>query len=133
MAKPTRFAMFARGGEKNDMTRTIVGVALPALLLIACSPAKKPPTPEELATIRPSDPHLAQLYEHSCKACHAQPGSGAPMVHDAAQWDPRWQKGEDVLLSHVVLGFKGMPAGGQCGACTGPDYEALIRFLADKE
>ena len=115
------------------MTKTIVGSVLLAFTLAACDPPQKPLTPAELATIKPSDPRLAQLYEHSCKACHAQPGSGAPMVHDAVQWDRRWKKGPDVLLSHVILGFKGMPAGGQCATCTPADYQALIRFLANKE
>ena len=99
----------------------------------ACSPAQKHLTPAEVAALKPADAHEAELYEHSCKACHAQPGTGAPQVHDHVQWDRRWEKGEDVLLSHVVLGFKGMPAGGQCAACTSKDYQAIIRFMADKE
>ena len=103
------------------------------LLAAACSPAQKQLTPAEIAALKPADAHVAQLYEHSCKACHAQPGSGAPLVHDHEQWDRRWEKGEDVLLSHVVLGFKGMPAGGQCAVCTPKDYQAIIRFMADKE
>jgi cytochrome c5 len=103
------------------------------LLAAACGPAQKQLTPAEIAALKPADAHVAQLYEHSCKACHAQPGSGAPLVHDHEQWDRRWEKGEDVLLSHVVLGFKGMPAGGQCAVCTPKDYQAIIRFMADKE
>ena len=98
----------------------------------ACSPQKHL-TPAEVAALKPADAHEAELYEHSCKACHAVPGTGAPQVHDAEQWDRRWKKGDDVLLNHVVLGFKGMPAGGQCAACTAKDYQAIIRFMADKE
>jgi cytochrome c5 len=99
----------------------------------ACSPAPKPLSPGELAALRPADPHVALLYEHSCKACHAVPGSGAPLVHDHAAWDTRWAKGEDVLLSHAVLGFQAMPASGQCAACTPKDFAAIIRFMADRE
>jgi cytochrome c5 len=87
----------------------------------------------ELAQFKPADAHAAALYEHSCKACHAQPGSGAPLVHDSAAWDPRWAKGLDTLTSHAVLGFQAMPAGGQCAACTPKDYRAIIRFMADRE
>lgn len=76
---------------------------------------------------------MSALYEHSCKACHAQPGSGAPLVHDHAAWDPRWAKGLDTLTSHAVLGFQAMPAGGQCATCTAKDYQAIIRFMADRE
>jgi cytochrome c5 len=104
-----------------------------AAILAACSPAAKPLTPAEVAALKPANAHEAELYEHSCKACHAVPGTGAPQVHDSVQWDRRWKKGEDVLLSHVVLGFKGMPAGGQCATCTPNDYKAIIRFMADKE
>ena len=107
--------------------------ALLVVAVAACSPAAHHLSPGQLAALKPADPHVAQLYEHSCKACHAVPGSGAPQVHDATQWDRRWEKGEDVLLSHVILGFKGMPAGGQCASCTQSDFKALIRFMANKE
>ena len=59
------------------------------------------------------------------------PGTGAPLVHDHAAWDPRWAKGENVLSSHAVTGFQAMPAGGQCAVCTPEDFRKLIRFLAD--
>ena len=103
------------------------------LCVAACGPSHKTLTPAEIAALKPADPHVATLYAHSCKACHAQPGTGAPTVHDHAQWDPRWAKGEDVLLNHAVLGFGAMPAGGQCAACTPQDYRAIIRFMADRE
>lgn len=112
------------------LRRSIVAAAL---LLPACGPSQKHLSLAELGALKPADPHVAELYSHSCKACHAMPGSGAPLVHDRAAWDPRWQKGEDVLLSHAVLGFQAMPAGGQCAACTPADYQAIIRFMADRE
>ncbi len=116
------------------MTRLIL---LPAALCLAaalagCEARKPAPTPEEALKLAPDDAHLAQLYEHSCKACHAVPGTGAPLVHDHAAWDPRWKKGEAVLLAHAVTGFQAMPAGGQCAACTPDDLRKLIGFLADR-
>jgi cytochrome c5 len=107
-----------------------------ALLFVgaaACSPAQRHLSASEMAALKPADPHVAQLYEHSCKACHAQPAAGAPLVHDHDAWEPRWAKGEDALLNHAVLGFQAMPAGGQCAACTRKDYKAIIRFMADRE
>ena len=101
--------------------------------LAACSPAPHKMSAGELAALKPADAHTAELYRHSCKACHAMPGAGAPLVHDSTAWDPRWAKGEDVLLSHAVLGFQAMPAGGQCAACTAKDFQAIIRFMADRE
>ncbi|HEY7977948.1 MAG TPA: c-type cytochrome [Rhizomicrobium sp.] len=101
------------------------------LALAGCGKSK--PTPEELANLKPADPALAQLYDHSCKACHAVDGSGAPLVHDHDAWDARWQKGLPTLVSHAITGFQAMPAGGQCSACTREDYEKLIRFMADED
>ncbi|MBI3676039.1 MAG: cytochrome c5 family protein [Proteobacteria bacterium] len=101
--------------------------------LAACEQKPAPPTPAQLATLQPADPRLAQLYEHSCKACHTRAGSGAPLTHDHTVWDPRWDKGLSTLRDHAILGFQAMPAGGQCASCTAKDYEDLIRFLADRE
>jgi cytochrome c5 len=101
------------------------------LLLAGCGQSK--PTPEELASLKPANPALAQLYDHSCKACHAVDGSGAPLVHDHDAWDARWQKGLPMLVTHAITGFQAMPAGGQCSACTRDDYEKLIRFMAEED
>ena len=103
------------------------------LVLSACNRTPPAPTPQQAARLAPADPHLAALYAASCKPCHATPGTTAPLVHDHAQWDPRWKQGEEVLLTHVIEGYRAMPAGGQCAACTPKDYLGLIRFMADRE
>lgn len=103
------------------------------LTLAGCDGKPATPTPEQAAKLAPADPHLAELYAHSCKACHAAEGTGAPLVHDHAAWDPRWAKGEDTLVSHAITGFQAMPAGGQCVACTPDDFRKLIRFMADQD
>ncbi|MBQ1540901.1 cytochrome c5 family protein [Caulobacter sp. CCUG 60055] len=113
------------------MSRLLI-IAAAGLGLAACGP-KKPPTPAEAAALRPADARLAQLYDASCKACHAQADTGAPLVHDHAAWDPRWRQGEPVLLDHVVQGYQAMPALGQCASCAPDDLKRLIRFLADRE
>ena len=106
--------------------------------LSACDGNDKPNADRQQAlaiapTLTPADASLANLYKQSCKACHAVEGSGAPLVHDRTQWDARWNKGLSTLVQSVVTGINGMPAGGQCFACTAQDYEALIKFLADRE
>jgi cytochrome c5 len=107
----------------------LIGLAL----VTACSkPPPPPPTPQQALALRPSDTRLAGLYETSCKACHAHAQSGAPLVHDHAAWDPRWKQGLASLQEHVILGYKAMPAGGQCLTCTPADHQALIRFKADQ-
>jgi cytochrome c5 len=105
---------------------------LAAAVLALCACAPKPP-PADPASLKPADARLAALYEGSCKACHAAAASGAPLVHDAEAWAPRWKQGEAVLLDHVVQGFAGMPAQGQCAACTAEDFKALTRFLAGRD
>ena len=105
-------------------------IAVAMLALAACGPKGPPADP---GSLKPADARLAALYDGSCKACHAVAASGAPLVDDAAAWAPRWKQGEGVLLDHVVQGFNGMPAGGQCAACSAEDYKALTRFLAGKE
>jgi cytochrome c5 len=92
-----------------------------------------PPTAAELASLAPADGRLAALYETSCKGCHANPAAGAPLVHDKAAWSPRLNQGLPVLVSHVVTGYKGMPPGGQCSACSAADYTALVKFLSDQD
>ncbi|TWB69335.1 cytochrome c5 [Nitrospirillum amazonense] len=110
---------------------TLILLAALAAGLSACDPAPEaPPTIEALAARRPAEDRLAGLYEASCKACHANPDSGAPLAGYATAWKPRWAKGPDTLLKHTLEGFNGMPAGGQCFSCTADDYQALIRFMA---
>jgi cytochrome c5 len=105
-----------------------------AVSLAACG-AKIPsaPTPEQALRLKPADMRLAGLYENSCKACHATPGTGAPQVHDRAAWDPRWKQGQAVLLDHTIQGFRAMPASGQCATCAPSDFQGLIRFMAGRE
>ncbi len=104
--------------------------------LAACSNAPKPPGAEDIARAvgdRPADARLAALYIRSCHACHGQAGTTAPLARDRAQWDPRWRKGEAALVTSVISGYRGMPAGGQCIACTPDDDRALIRFMAKRD
>lgn len=113
--------------------RALVAAVL-VLGLAACSqPVSPAPTAAQAQALAPSDARLAALYGESCKACHAIPGTGAPLVQDRQAWDPRWKQGEAVLLDHAVQGFQAMPAGGQCAACNANDFKALIRFMAGRE
>lgn len=104
-----------------------------AALLSLAGCAKPAGPPADFASRAPADPRLASLYEGSCKTCHTNLAAGAPLTQDARAWLPRWHQGEAVLLDHVVQGYRAMPAGGQCAACTPDDYRALIGFLAGHE
>ena len=81
----------------------------------------------------PQDQRLADLYEHSCRSCHTQVDTGAPLAQDRSAWDSRWDKGMSALLQSVMAGRNGMPPSGQCFACSSQDLEALTKFLAGRE
>jgi cytochrome c5 len=104
-------------------------------LLSACGAPREAPAAIAARAIAaaPADARLAGLYVGACRICHTNPDSGAPMTLDRAAWDTRWSKGEVTLIGHTVSGFNGMPAGGQCFACTADDYRALIAFMAGRE
>lgn len=117
---------------------TLLSLAMLALVATACSRSAAPAEPtaadiQHAATIRPADPRLAGLYLRACHACHGQPGTGAPLAGDRAAWAPRWAKGLPALTKSAIDGYRGMPAGGQCFACTPEDYRALIRFMAGRD
>jgi cytochrome c5 len=100
------------------------------ILLTACEKAVPVPDAAVIAAMRPDDPRLSEIYATACMACHTVSDSGAPQTGVASQWQPRLAKGMPTLLQNVVQGLNGMPAGGQCFACTTTDYEALIRFMS---
>jgi cytochrome c5 len=116
----------------------LLGLVLGAALVAGCQSTSGPPAAargDALAraqAMMPSDAKRAALYAQSCKACHTVLDTGAPLAGDRAAWDPRWAKGMPALLQSTVGGLNGMPAGGQCFACTPTDYEALITFLAGR-
>jgi cytochrome c5 len=118
------------------MVRAAFVVGL-ALALSACSEQRAPETPQQIvartANAAPADPRLADLYASSCRSCHGQADTGAPLTLNRAAWDPLWAKGEQTLLEHAIGGFNGMPAGGQCFSCSADDHRALIRFMAGRE
>ena len=105
-------------------------------VVAACQPAQPARSPAEIAAhaaaMVPADARLADLYSHACKACHATPGTGAPLAGDRAAWASRAAKGMPALMQSVLGGYKGMPAGGQCFSCAADDYRALVRFMADQ-
>ncbi|KTC36188.1 MAG: c-type cytochrome [Pseudomonas sp.] len=112
------------------IARSALTLAL-GLLLSACGEAE-PPAIGRLDTARqsPADPHLARIYDSSCKLCHANPASGAPLAGDAKAWAPRVAQGADTLLDHSINGYQGMPPMGQCMQCSEEQFLALIRFMS---
>jgi cytochrome c5 len=97
----------------------------------APSPAEAAQAAVRAAALRPADEHLAALYDHSCRACHANAQANAPLTGDRHAWLSRLKKGNPELVQHVLTGFNGMPPGGQCFTCTTADFDALIAFMSN--
>lgn len=83
--------------------------------------------------LKPADPVIAEIYNRSCRSCHAQGAARAPLTGDTAAWAPRLEQGMEVLVDHTIDGFQGMPPGGMCFECDRETYRALIEFMAGLE
>ena len=70
-----------------------------------------------------------KVYQQFCMACHAQGAAGAPKLNDPAQWQARIKQGRDVLIEHVIKGYKFMPPMGTCMSCTKNDIEAAVDYM----
>jgi cytochrome c5 len=77
----------------------------------------------------PGDAALAEIYQRSCKNCHAVSGSQAPITGEAA-WQSRMAKGMDTLLDNTINGYNGMPPLGMCFDCDEQQFRDLINFMA---
>ncbi len=110
-----------------------VGVLTGLLLLCACQPSMPTPSADDLRraeTQTPSEPQLAQKYARSCQACHAVPGSAAPLTGFASAWAARSGQGMALLVQHAREGYKAMPPRGFCNDCSDDDIARLITFMA---
>ena len=103
-------------------------LTLAAALLIALAACKD----DQKSNLQPVklDQRLSEIYSRTCMTCHTVPDSGAPQAHNLAAWAPRVKQGNDVLLDHMVNGFKGMPPLGQCFECNADDLTTLMHFMA---
>jgi cytochrome c5 len=112
------------------MRRIALLLAVLGLLTACDNQPKLPPERAAATTAMPTDPALAQVYDTSCKLCHANPASGAPLSGDKAAWSPRVAQGADTLLDHSINGYNGMPPMGLCMQCSEEQFLALISFMA---
>ena len=75
-------------------------------------------------------PTVEDQYNRSCISCHLAGAAGAPKTGDAAAWQPRMEKGMDVLVANVKKGINAMPPKGMCFDCSDEEYAALIDYMA---
>lgn len=78
----------------------------------------------------------AEVFEQSCKACHAAdaPIPFAPKITKKADWAPRIAKGEAALFKSALEGFQGpdggfMPAKGGNVSLSDDDVKAAVRYM----
>ncbi|GAB2902444.1 hypothetical protein GCM10027180_35940 [Microbulbifer echini] len=84
-------------------------------------------------SLTPTDPEIAEIYGRTCRSCHSTGASAAPLTGDIATWEPRLDKGMDVLVDNAINGFQGMPPLGLCFECSPEQFEQLIAFMATAE
>lgn len=109
-----------------------------ALFFLAATTACEPPSTTgfsaaQSASLLPKDSKIAETYTRSCKSCHINAGTSAPLTGDAGAWDERFDKGMPALLDNVINGYEGMPPLGLCMDCSADEFEALILFMAGRE
>ncbi|GAB3534846.1 c-type cytochrome [Photobacterium alginatilyticum] len=71
------------------------------------------------------------VYGTFCVACHGAGVMGAPKKGDAADWEARLAKGNDVLADHAINGFNAMPAKGSCMDCSDDEIIAAIDHMIE--
>lgn len=82
--------------------------------------------------LMPSDPRMAEKYQRSCRTCHVNPDSGAPLTGDVQAWNPRFAQGAATIALHTRDGIRTMPPRGQCFDCSEVDLWELTLFMAQR-
>jgi len=72
-----------------------------------------------------------EIYNRFCMSCHMTGAAGAPKLGDAAAWGPRIAQGMDVLYTHSIEGFKGMPPRGLCMDCSDEELHATVDYIVE--
>lgn len=70
-----------------------------------------------------------KVYDKFCMACHASGAAGAPKLNEPKQWEARIKQGQDVLVKHVIKGYKFMPPMGTCMSCSKEDIHAAVDYM----
>ena len=72
-------------------------------------------------------------YMASCFACHSSGAAGAPKVGpgNAADWEPRLEKGMEAMVANSIKGMNAMPPKGLCFTCTDEDLAAVVEYMVN--
>jgi len=78
-----------------------------------------------------------QVFNEACYLCHAPPGvPGAPVIGDAAAWEPRIANGLEVLQDHALNGYTGdagfMPPKGGRVDLSDNEILAAVQYMLEQ-
>lgn len=117
-----------------------------AFFLTACSQSEEnePPKPKAAAGFDPMSLALTDLdliegrkiWMANCTVCHLGGLTGAPKIGDKNAWQPRIEKGIEVLFDHAINGFIGptyseMPPKGGFKDLTNEQVKQAVLFMVE--
>jgi cytochrome c5 len=73
-----------------------------------------------------------KIYKQVCAICHDRGQLGAPIIGDKEVWEPIIKKNMDILITHTIGGYKGMPARGACYYCSDTDLIAAVIYMVNQ-
>ena len=102
------------------------------LLLLAACGSGQDSKPAAAAAAPPpaASPAIQKIYATTCSNCHGKPGTGAPQTGDIQGWAPRVAQGREIVLTHIINGYKGMPPMGMCMQCSEDDFVAVAEYMS---
>lgn len=117
----------------QDMSRAAIAKRIQPVgqVNIAGEQAVTAPVNADQAAVASAAPAVdgQAIYDQYCAMCHAAGLAGAPKIGDSADWQPRMDKGMDVMLAHVENGFNAMPMKGTCMSCDQDQLRAAIEYM----
>ena len=72
------------------------------------------------------------VFNHACKFCHGAGRMGAPKIGDRVAWSGRIKQGESRLTDHAFLGYRNMPARGDCNTCSDRDIVNAVSYMVSQ-
>ncbi len=69
------------------------------------------------------------IYQKYCTGCHMAGGGGAPKFGDSGQWAPFLKAGMDTVYNNAIKGIDGMPAKGNCDACSDEQIKSAVDYI----
>ena len=87
-------------------------------------------------TVDPKKPYASpthisgkELVEKRCVECHGTGKNGAPRIGDKSAWEPRLNKGVDVLLKSAIQGHNAMPARAGMANLSDAELNAAMTYM----